>query len=44
MLVAKGIILLGLGISLWQAILVLEEVVAISFVLMGLKKLYHSCC
>ncbi len=43
-MVAKGVIALILGISLWMAYLGLEQVFAIILILVGLKKLYHSCC
>ena len=43
-MIAKGILSLALGLSLWMMYLGLEQVFAIILVLVGLKKLYHSCC
>ena len=42
--IAKGLVSLVLGISLWTMYMVLEEVVAIGLMLIGLNKLYHSFC
>jgi len=41
-LIAKGLISLALGLSLWMTYLYLEEVVAIILVLMGIKKIYSA--
>jgi len=43
-MIFKGILSLSLGFSLWMMYLGLEQVIAIILVLVGLKKLYHSCC
>ena len=43
-LIAKGLIALVLGVSLWMAYVGLEQVFAIILILVGLGKLYHSCC
>ena len=44
LMIFKGILSLVLGLSLWMTYLGLEQVIAIILVLLGLKKLYHSCC
>lgn len=43
-LMFKGIIAVLLGLILWFNYLNFSQVIAITFVLYGLKKLFYSCC
>nr|MBA4404806.1 hypothetical protein [Nanoarchaeum sp.] len=40
----KGIVAILLGLILWFGYLNFSQVIAITFVLYGLKKLFYSCC